>query len=181
MDYSRACPRSSALPPLCCTPRGSRPGKPASPEGPAAPASRSNRFVSPAGGRPAGTRAAPVRTRLRSPCRYRARPHSARPASSSAVSSMTSPPSGNGIQDECPKEPEGTTEAESRAQGNNAGPLRRLQAPDYLRAHGTKPRRRQRTRAAIFTLAGRHRQGTSRDYLCLSRLLEAATRPRAAA
>src|SRR6266567_8603468 len=66
----------------------------------------------------------------------------------------------------CPREPEGITEAESRARGNNAGPLGvapgarllcGLEAPSITGVSGQPP--------PIFTRAGRHPQG-HRRLLC---------------
>ena len=68
----------------------------------------------------------------------------------------------------CLREPRGGSEAESRARGNNAGPL--WQAPSarlLCGLSGTKHRRLRRAPHPIFTLSGRRaRQGR---LLCLSR------------
>src|SRR5262249_36470682 len=72
-----------------------------------------------------------------------------------------------GGQAGCPREPEGTSEAESRARGNNAGPPGGLPTPDSyagsaapsITGVGGQP-------PPIFTPAGRHPQG-HRRLLCL--------------
>src|SRR2546427_598204 len=85
-------------------------------------------------------------------------------AGSSVISSMTLGPFPSGrFQAGCPREPRGGSEAESRARGNNAGPL--WQAPSarllcglLCGLSGTKHRRLQRAPHPIFTP-----QGVARD------------------
>src|ERR1700733_5200608 len=67
-------------------------------------------------------------------------------AGSSVTSYMTMLPFRGQMTGGCPRESEGTSEAESRARGNNAGPLARLPAPDsYAGLSSTKHRRRAAT------------------------------------
>src|SRR5271169_3833889 len=90
---------------------------------------------------------------------------------SSVISSMTMILPASSFQAGCPREPEGGSEAESRARGNNAGPL--WQAPSarlLCGLNGTKHHRLRRAPHPIFTLQGvaaRHGR-----LLCLSRGLD---------
>ena len=72
-----------------------------------------------------------------------------------------------GFQAGCPREPEGGSEAESRARGNNAGPLARLPAPDSY-AGSAAPSIVGGQPPPIFTRAGRHPQDIA-EYLRLPR------------
>src|SRR5690348_17799235 len=80
---------------------------------------------------------------------------------SSVISSMIMVLPTSSFQAGCPREPGGGSEAESRARGNNAGPL--WQAPGarlLCGLDGTKHRRLRRAPHPIFTLSGRRaRQG----------------------
>jgi hypothetical protein len=62
----------------------------------------------------------------------------------------------------CPREPRGGSEAESRARGNNAGPLRQAPSARLLCGlSGTKHRRLRRAPHPIFTLSGCRATGTT--------------------